>query len=109
MCWRYAPTWINVLIFNEIPNVVPGLAETLPFSHFVRLIRGIMLRGVDILELWPDLVALLVFEAVLEALVILRFSKRLDRPLYCSAHVDTPPILASKATFRVLHVFAWVD
>ena len=37
-----------------------------------------MLRGANLLELWPDVLALLVFTTVMMTLAILRFRKRLD-------------------------------
>ena len=64
--------------FAGMPMVVQWLAELLPLTHFLRLIRGIMLRGADLLQLWPDVLALLAFTAVMMALAILRFRKRLD-------------------------------
>ena len=64
--------------FDGMPKAAQWLAEILPLTHFLRLIRGVMLRGAGIFELWPDLVALLVFIAVMMTLAILRFSKRLD-------------------------------
>jgi len=64
--------------FAGMPKVVQWLAEALPLTHFLRLIRGIMLRGADLWELWPDVLALLAFTTVMMALAILRFRKRLD-------------------------------
>jgi ABC-2 type transport system permease protein len=37
-----------------------------------------MLRGAGLFELWPDVLALLVFTAVMMTAAILRFRKRLD-------------------------------
>lgn len=64
--------------FSGMPRVVQWLAELLPLTHFMRLIRGIMLRGASLWELWPGVVALLAFTAVMMVLAILRFRKRLD-------------------------------
>ncbi|WP_043319072.1 ABC transporter permease [Microbulbifer sp. HZ11] len=64
--------------FDGMPEAAQWLAEVLPLTHFLRLIRGVMLRGADILELWPDLLALLVFIGVMMSLAILRFNKSLD-------------------------------
>jgi ABC-2 type transport system permease protein len=61
-----------------MPKVAQWIAEILPLTHFLRLIRGIMLRGAGLLELWPDVLALLVFVAVMMTTAILRFHKRLD-------------------------------
>ena len=64
--------------FAGMPQVVQWLAEVLPLTHFLRLIRGVMLRGARLLELWPDVLALLVFTVVMMTLAIMRFRKRLD-------------------------------
>lgn len=64
--------------FAGMPRVVQWLAEVLPLTHFMRLIRGIMLRGASLVELWPEVLALLAFTAVMMAAAILRFRKRLD-------------------------------
>jgi ABC-2 type transport system permease protein len=64
--------------FAGMPKVVQWLAELLPLTHFLRLIRGVMLRGAGLVELWPEVLALLAFTAVMMTLAILRFRKRLD-------------------------------
>ncbi|WP_159016300.1 ABC transporter permease [Cognatiluteimonas profundi] len=64
--------------FDGMPVAIQWLAEVLPLTHFLRIIRGVMLRGADLLTLWPDVVALLVFTTVMMLAAILRFRKRLD-------------------------------
>jgi ABC-2 type transport system permease protein len=64
--------------FAGMPKVVQWLAEVLPLTHFLRLIRGIMLRGASLIELWPEVAALVAFTVVMMGAAILRFSKRLD-------------------------------
>ena len=64
--------------FAGMPKPVQWLAELLPLTHFLRLIRGILLRGADLVELWPSALALLAFTAVMMAVAISRFRKRLD-------------------------------
>ncbi|MDT3530329.1 ABC transporter permease [Stenotrophomonas pavanii] len=64
--------------FAGMPRPVQWLAEVLPLTHFLRLVRGIMLRGAPLWELWPDALALLAFIGVMMTLAILRFRKRLD-------------------------------
>lgn len=64
--------------FSGMPRPVQWLAEVLPLTHFLRLIRGIMLRGASLWELWPDVLALLAFTTVMMSAAILRFRKRLD-------------------------------
>jgi ABC-2 type transport system permease protein len=64
--------------FAGMPRVVQWIAELLPLTHFLRLIRGVMLRGAGLAEMWVDVVALAAFTAVMMGAAILRFHKRLD-------------------------------
>jgi ABC-2 type transport system permease protein len=64
--------------FAGMPKPVQWLAEILPLTHFLRLIRGVMLRGASLWELWIDALALATFIVVMMTAAILRFRKRLD-------------------------------
>jgi ABC-2 type transport system permease protein len=64
--------------YDGMPVAAQWLAEILPLTHFVRLIRGVMLRGADLYQLWPDVLALAAFIVVMMTLAISRFRKRLD-------------------------------
>ena len=64
--------------FAGMPVAVQWFAEVLPLTHFLRLVRGIMLRGASLWELWPEVLALCVFTAIMMGAAILRFRKRLD-------------------------------
>jgi ABC-2 type transport system permease protein len=64
--------------FAGMPQFAQWVAEVLPLTHFLRLIRGIMLRGASLPELLPEVVALAVFIVVMMAAAILQFRKRLD-------------------------------
>ena len=64
--------------FDGMPALAQYLAEILPLTHFNRLIRGIVLRGTDIMTMWQEVLALLAFMLVAMTLAVLRFSKRLD-------------------------------
>jgi ABC-2 type transport system permease protein len=64
--------------FAGMPKAAQWIAELLPLTHFVRLIRGVMLRGAELQELWPDVLALAGFSIVMMTAAILRFRKRLD-------------------------------
>ena len=50
----------------------------LPLTHFNVILRGIMLRGADLPEVWPQLAKLAVFIVVMLAIAVTRFKKRLD-------------------------------
>ena len=64
--------------FAGMPRPAQIIAEALPLTHFIRLIRGVMLRGASLQELSGELFILGGFIVVLMTLAILRFSKRLD-------------------------------
>jgi ABC-2 type transport system permease protein len=64
--------------FAGMPKAAQWLAEILPMTHFVRLIRAIMVRGADLTEMPRDMLALAAIAAVLLILSTRRISKRLD-------------------------------
>jgi ABC-2 type transport system permease protein len=64
--------------FEGMPVAAQWIAQLLPLTHFNVIIRGVMLRGADLPEVWPQLAKLAVFLAVMLAIAVLRFKKRLD-------------------------------
>jgi len=42
------------------------------------IVRGIMLRGANLPEVWPQVLKLVVFLCVMLAVAVARFKKRLD-------------------------------
>jgi len=64
--------------FEGMPWPAQWLAEIFPMTHFVRLIRGIMLRAATLADLWPELAALGAFCVVVLSIAVMRTRKRLD-------------------------------
>lgn len=64
--------------FDGMPRAAQWLAEVFPLTHFVRIIRGIMLRGASLPEVGRDLWPLGVFFLATMTLATIRFRKRLD-------------------------------
>jgi ABC-2 type transport system permease protein len=64
--------------FDGMPRAAQWIAEVLPMTHFIRLIRGIILRGATLSEMSFELTVLGIFIVVMMALAVLRFTKRLD-------------------------------
>ena len=64
--------------FAGMPILAQRIAEVMPLTHFLRLVRGIMLRGAALTELWPSLAALGAFIAVMLVVAVSRVRKRLD-------------------------------
>lgn len=64
--------------FEGMPVPAQWLAEILPLTHFVRLIRGIALRGASVWQLQTDLLVLIGFTVLMMTLAVFRFRRRLD-------------------------------
>src|SRR6202008_1907085 len=41
--------------FRGMPQWAQWIGELLPLTHFLRIVRGIMLKGNGLAELWPEL------------------------------------------------------
>jgi ABC-2 type transport system permease protein len=64
--------------FAGMPRPAQWIAELLPMTHFMRLIRGVVLRGANLADLTGELAVLGVFILVAMTLAVRRFAKRLD-------------------------------
>jgi ABC-2 type transport system permease protein len=64
--------------FDGMPRPAQIIAEALPMTHFMRLIRGVISRGATLPELSSELFVLVGFILAAMTLAILRFNKRLD-------------------------------
>lgn len=64
--------------FDGMPVLAQRIAELLPLTHFLRIVRGVILRGADLGALSGELWALGLFLTVTLVAAGLRFSKRLD-------------------------------
>jgi drug efflux transport system permease protein len=51
----------------SLPRPLQLLSQVLPATHFIRISRGIIIRGASFLDLWPEVAALLVIAAILVA------------------------------------------
>jgi ABC-2 type transport system permease protein len=67
-----------VFPFDGMPPAAQWLAQLLPLTHFVEIVRGILLRGASLADMqWPVL-KLAAFLLATLAIATLRFHKRLD-------------------------------
>ena len=64
--------------FRGMPAWAQGIGEALPLTHFLRLVRGIMLKGYGPPDVWPQLWPLLLFIAVVLGVGLKRFRRTLD-------------------------------
>jgi ABC-2 type transport system permease protein len=64
--------------YRGMPGWAQALGEIFPLTHFLRLIRAVMLKGADYSGIAQPLAALVVFVAAYATLALLRFRKTLD-------------------------------
>jgi ABC-2 type transport system permease protein len=64
--------------FRGMPDWAQVLGEVLPLTHFLRLIRAIMLKGAEAPAVAQHMAALVVFVVLLAGLALMRFRRTLD-------------------------------
>ncbi len=67
-----------VFPFDGMPRAAQWIAQVLPLTHFVELIRGVVLRGAHLADMPVQLAKLGTFFLVMLVAAMLRFHKRLD-------------------------------
>ncbi len=67
-----------VFPFDGMPRLAQWIAQLLPLTHFVEMIRGILLRGAPLAAMQVPALKLGVFLIIALAIATLRFHKRLD-------------------------------
>ena len=63
---------------NTMPLIPRLIGSFLPLTYFIRISRGIILKGVGIPDIWPDVLVLVIYSVVVMAVASLNFKKRLD-------------------------------
>ncbi len=64
--------------FRAMPAWAQGIGEALPITHFLRMVRELMLKGAGAADIWDDLWPLAIILAALSAAALLRFRRTLD-------------------------------
>ncbi len=64
--------------FEGMPVWAQWLGEVLPATHFLRVVRGILLKGNGVAEIWPDLWPLILCMFLVSGIALARFRKTLD-------------------------------
>jgi ABC-2 type transport system permease protein len=64
--------------FKGMPAWAQAVGEILPLTHFLRIVRGIMLKGTGPAEIWPDVWPLLLFLLAAGAFAMVRYRRTLD-------------------------------
>lgn len=64
--------------FRGMPPWAQSLGEALPLTHFLRIVRGVMLKGSGSAELLPELWPMLAFLAVAGGIALWRYQQTVD-------------------------------
>jgi ABC-2 type transport system permease protein len=64
--------------FRGMPRWAQLLGELLPLTHFLRIVRAIMLKGAGWSQLWPEAAAIAAFIAVVGTVAMLRYRQTID-------------------------------
>jgi len=63
---------------GPMPPVVRTIGNLIPLTYSIRIVRGIITKGVGIAFMWSDVVALAIYGIVIMVLAASTFKKRLD-------------------------------
>jgi ABC-2 type transport system permease protein len=64
--------------FRGMPGWAQGVGEILPLTHFLRIARGILLKGNDLSQIAPEIWPIALFAAVMLTLGVMRYRQTLD-------------------------------
>lgn len=64
--------------FRGMPDWAQAIGSLIPVTHFLVVVRGTLLKGLGVVELWPSLSALALFVLVVAALAMARYRTTLD-------------------------------
>jgi ABC-2 type transport system permease protein len=64
--------------FAGMPAWAQWIGQAIPVTHFLRVVRGALLKGQTLGDMWRELAALLAFVCVVTALAMARYRRTLD-------------------------------
>jgi ABC-2 type transport system permease protein len=64
--------------FHGMPQWAQWIGDVLPITHFLRIVRGILLKGNGLAEIWPEIWPMVLFLFVAGTIAIRRFRRTLD-------------------------------
>jgi len=64
--------------FRGMPEWAQAVGSLIPATYFMRLVRGILLKGNDWADLWPNIWPMMLFTSVLLAVAVKFYRKTLD-------------------------------
>lgn len=64
--------------FRGMPEWAQAIGSCLPLTHFLRIVRGILLKGNGLTEIWPELWPIALFVVAAMAVAVKRYRQTLD-------------------------------
>lgn len=64
--------------FRGMPDWAQWIGQVFPLTHFLRVVRGVMLKGSDFAAMWPNIWPMLIFIVVAAAIAMMRYRSTLD-------------------------------
>jgi ABC-2 type transport system permease protein len=64
--------------FRGMPAWAQSLGSIIPVTHFLRVVRGSLLKGLGVEDLWASLLALAAFVVAIAAAAMMRYRRTLD-------------------------------
>jgi len=63
---------------ENMPEVIQWITYIIPLRYFMTIIRGVVLKGVGLADLWQELLAMFAIGVMILGLSVMRFHKRVD-------------------------------
>ncbi len=63
---------------KNLPIALRAIAQVVPFSHYLTIIRGVMLKGAGLDALWPHAAAMLLMGLLVTAVAVRNLNRSLD-------------------------------
>ena len=64
--------------FRGMPDWAQAIGQIFPLTHFLRIVRSVMLKGSDLAAMWPNIWPMLLFIVVAMTVAMMRYRSTLD-------------------------------
>ncbi|ESQ81801.1 ABC transporter permease [Asticcacaulis benevestitus] len=64
--------------FRGMPDWAQAIGQIFPLTHFLRIVRSVMLKGSDLTAMWPNIWPMLIFIVVAMTVAMMRYRSTLD-------------------------------
>jgi ABC-2 type transport system permease protein len=64
--------------YRGMPDWAQAIGSVLPLTHFLKVVRGVMLKGADFAAMWPNLWPMLIFLFAAGVIAVARYRVTLD-------------------------------